>query len=131
MEEIIVLERLWTTSNPGKIWEKWKPKMKKQLQAIERKIAQDSRHDFDSTKRILEATAHQYCEKDTPQSRLLFDSSLQHYRNSVESKARYSQDENFDHHMRHIKTSSQNFPVLRIVHVVACRSKMFLKNVPP
>nr|CCA24323.1 AlNc14C233G9342 [Albugo laibachii Nc14] len=46
MEAILMLEQLRTTSNPGKMWESWKTKMKKQLQAIEKKIAQDSRRDL-------------------------------------------------------------------------------------
>ena len=42
--------------------------IKKQLQAIARKIAQDSCHDVVYTQRVLEATTKQYCDKDTPQS---------------------------------------------------------------
>ena len=42
LEVKLFLEQLRTTSNPGKMWESWRTKMKKQLQAIEKKIAKDS-----------------------------------------------------------------------------------------
>nr|CCA27975.1 pollike protein putative [Albugo laibachii Nc14] len=56
----------------------------------------------------MEAAAKHYCEQDTTQSWLFFESSLQHYRISVENNAKYNQDDNFDHHVRHMETSSQH-----------------------
>ena len=109
MEAILLLEQVRTTFNAGKMWESRKRKMKKQLQATEKKIAQDSRRDVESTQRVLESAAAQYREKDTPESRYFFESSLQRFRSSVENTARYNQDESFDHHVKHIESSSRNF----------------------
>nr|CCA19883.1 AlNc14C81G5293 [Albugo laibachii Nc14] len=109
MEAILLLEQVRTTFNAGKMWESRKRKMKKQLQATEKKIAQDSRRDVESTQRVLESAAAQYREKDTPESRYFFESSLQQFRSSVEITARYNQDESFDHHVKDMESFSRYF----------------------
>nr|CCA16778.1 pollike protein putative [Albugo laibachii Nc14] len=68
--------------------------LEQQLQAIEKKIAQDSRRDVESTQLVLEAAAAQYRENDTNESRYFFESSLQQFRISIENIARYNQNEN-------------------------------------
>ena len=109
LEVQLVLEQLRTTSNPGKMWESWKTKMKKQLQAIEKKIAKDSRRDVESTQRVLETAAARYRTEDTDESRQFFASCLQQFRLSVENTAKYNQDDSFDHHVKHMENFSKHF----------------------
>ena len=50
--------------------------MKKQLQAIEKKIEKDIRRNVESTQRVLETAAARYHTEDTDESRQFFKSSL-------------------------------------------------------
>lgn len=98
-----------TTSNPGNSWECWTTKIKKHLQGIEEKNAQDIQREVESRKRVLKAAAVRYRTQDSNQSRHFYESSLEYIRSMVENNAKYNHDESFDHHVKHMNNFSKNF----------------------
>ena len=122
-----VLQALQAASNPGKVWERWKKTMRRQLQALQRKLRSQHTSAINAAQATLDAAASRYRFERDAVSQDSFHAALDAYRDCVNWSRCYNQDSAFDFQINNAETSSRHFfrpldPSLRRVSIEEVRT---------
>ncbi|KAF1335930.1 hypothetical protein FI667_g989, partial [Globisporangium splendens] len=74
-----VLHDLQAASNPGKVWEQWKKSIRRQLQALQRKLRSQNEAAVEAARRTLDEAANRYREDRHSVSQAGFHAALEAY----------------------------------------------------
>ncbi|KAF1330506.1 putative Pollike protein, partial [Globisporangium splendens] len=104
-----VLHDLQAASNPGKVWEQWKKSIRRQLQALQRKLRPQNEAAVEAARRTLDEAANRYHEDRLSVSQAGFHAALEAYRDCANRSSCCNQDAAFDFQAQHAETSSKYF----------------------
>ncbi|KAF1336049.1 putative Pollike protein, partial [Globisporangium splendens] len=104
-----VLRDLQAASNPGKVWEQWKKSIRRQLQALQRKLRSQNEAAVEAARRTLDEAANRYREDRHSVSQTGFHAALEAYRDCVNRSSCYNRDAAFDFQAQHAEASSKYF----------------------
>ena len=104
-----VLSQLQASHNPGKLWEQWKKRIKRLLQALQVKIKSQERQAITQVHNHLEKAASHYKTHNSQQKKNLYEAALREYNECIVHSSKYNQDSSFDFHMRNSEKSSRHF----------------------
>lgn len=122
-----VLADLQAALNPGKVWEQWKKSMRRQIQALQRKLRVQSDKKIMDARACLDQAACRYRAGRDTISQTAFQTALASYRDCVNRSRCYNQDSAFDFTMKNSETSSRYFfrplhPTLRRISIEEVRT---------
>uniref|UniRef100_K3XDL6 Endonuclease/exonuclease/phosphatase domain-containing protein n=1 Tax=Globisporangium ultimum (strain ATCC 200006 / CBS 805.95 / DAOM BR144) TaxID=431595 RepID=K3XDL6_GLOUD len=95
-EAEMVLDKLRTSTYPGKIWEQWKASIKTQLQDVQKKLRMQDTVAIEAAQAVLDHAAARYRDASTESNRSEFDDAMKMYKETVTRTSQYNQDTAFD-----------------------------------
>lgn len=104
-----VLTQLRTATDPGSVWERWKSTIRRQLQAIQRKLRLQQNAQVEVARLALDRAAAGYRTRRDPNSHEVFQSALAEFKECLRRTSRYNQDASFDYQVKHAERSSKFF----------------------
>lgn len=104
-----VLQELQTANNPGKVREQWKKSIRRQLQALQRKLRFQNEAAVEEARKTLDKAAMRFREDRHSVSQAGFHAAMEGYRDCVNRSSCYKQDAAFDFQAQHAETSSKYF----------------------
>uniref|UniRef100_K3XDJ8 Reverse transcriptase domain-containing protein n=1 Tax=Globisporangium ultimum (strain ATCC 200006 / CBS 805.95 / DAOM BR144) TaxID=431595 RepID=K3XDJ8_GLOUD len=105
----MVLDKLRTSTYPGKIWEQWKASIKTQLQDVQKKLRQQDSQAVEEARIQLDQAAARYRASSDDSSRELFDEAMRNYKETVTRTSQYNQDTAFDFQAANSEKSTKHF----------------------
>uniref|UniRef100_A0AAV1VNP9 Reverse transcriptase domain-containing protein n=1 Tax=Peronospora matthiolae TaxID=2874970 RepID=A0AAV1VNP9_9STRA len=108
-EADMVLEQLRIATNPGKVWEKWKVRIKRQLQDVQARLRQQNSQAVLEARSQLDRAASVYRVSAAVSDREIFNEALRNYKDIVTWESRHSQDKSFDFQVANSEKSTRHF----------------------
>ena len=108
-EAELVRDELRTSSNPGKVWEKWKASIKTQLQDVQKKLRKQDSQAVEDARVALDQAAARYRVSTREDDRELFDEAMRHYKETATRTSQYNQDTAFDFQAANAEKSTKHF----------------------
>ena len=108
-EAELVRTVLRSASNPGKVWEEWKQRIKAQLQSVQKKLRLQDSQAVEAARLHLDQAAARYRESSCSVHRGYFDEAMRYYKSTVTQTSQYNQDTAFDFHVANSEKSTKHF----------------------
>ncbi|KAF1318193.1 putative Pollike protein, partial [Globisporangium splendens] len=108
-EAEMVLDKLRTSTYPGKVWEKWKASIKSQLQDVQKKLRMQDTQAVEEARIQLDQAAAQYRVASNDSNREHFDEAMRNYKETVTRTSQYNQDTAFDFRAANSEKSTKHF----------------------
>jgi exonuclease III len=108
-EAEMVLDKLRTSTYPGKIWEQWKASIKTQLQDVQKKLRMQDTVAIEAAQAVLDQAAARYRDASTESNRSEFDEAMKMYKETVTRTSQYNQDTAFDFQAANSEKSTKHF----------------------
>ena len=108
-EAELVRDALRLASNPGKVWETWKTMIKKQLQAVQKKLRLQDSYAVDEARNHLDRAAARYRDSSSVVHQELYADVMRYFREAVQRTSQYNQDTAFDFQASHSEKSTKHF----------------------
>ena len=83
-EAELVRDALRLASNPGKVWETWRTTIKKQLQAVQKKLRLQDSHAVDEARIHLDRAAARYRDSSSVVHQELYADAIRYYKEAVQ-----------------------------------------------
>ncbi|KAF1320234.1 putative Pollike protein, partial [Globisporangium splendens] len=104
-----VRDQLRGSANPGQIWERWKTRIKTQLQDVQKKLRMQDTATVEEARASLDQAAARYRESSTENNRSQFDDAMKIYKETVTRTSQYNQDNAFDFQAANSEKSTKHF----------------------
>ncbi|KAF1328370.1 putative Pollike protein, partial [Globisporangium splendens] len=104
-----VRDQLRGSTNPGQIWERWKARIKTQLQDVQKKLCMQDTTAVEEARASLDQAAARYRESSTENNRSQFDDAMKIYKETVTRTSQYNQDNAFDFQAANSEKSTKHF----------------------
>ncbi|KAF1327222.1 putative Pollike protein, partial [Globisporangium splendens] len=104
-----VRDQLRGSTNPGQIWERWKTRIKSQLQDVQKKLRMQDTAAVEEARASLDQAAARYRESSTENNRSQFDDAMKIYKETVTRTSQYNQDNAFDFQAANSEKSTKHF----------------------
>ncbi|KAF1327938.1 putative Pollike protein, partial [Globisporangium splendens] len=104
-----VRDQLRGSINPGQIWERWKTRIKTQLQDVQKKLRMQDTAAVEEARASLDQAAARYRESSTENNRSQFDDAMKIYKETVTRTSQYNQDNAFDFQAANSEKSTKHF----------------------
>ncbi|KAF1318181.1 putative Pollike protein, partial [Globisporangium splendens] len=104
-----VRDQLRGSTNPGQIWERWKTRIKSQLQDVQKKLRTQDTAAVGEARASLDQAAARYRESSTENNRSQFDDAMKIYKETVTRTSQYNQDNAFDFQAANSEKSTKHF----------------------
>ncbi|KAF1327933.1 putative Pollike protein, partial [Globisporangium splendens] len=108
-EAELIRDELRTSTNPGKIWEKWKESIKSQLQDVQKKLREQDSQAVEEARTQLDQAAARYRVASSDSNREHFDEAMRNYKETVTQTSQYNQDSAFDFQATNSEKSTKHF----------------------
>ncbi|KAF1331678.1 putative Pollike protein, partial [Globisporangium splendens] len=108
-EAEMVLDKLRTSTYPGKVWEKWKKSIKSQLQDVQKKLRMQDTAAIEEAQAALDQAAARYRDASTENNRSEFEEAMKMYKETVTRTSQYNQDSAFDFQAANSEKSTKHF----------------------
>ncbi|KAF1331450.1 putative Pollike protein, partial [Globisporangium splendens] len=104
-----VRDQLRGSANPGQIWERWKARIKTQLQDVQKKLRMQDTAAVEEARASLDQAAPRYRESSTENNHSQFDDAMKIYKETVTRTSQYNQDNAFDFQAANSEKSTKHF----------------------
>ncbi|KAF1329066.1 putative Pollike protein, partial [Globisporangium splendens] len=104
-----VRDQLRGSTNPGQIWERWKARIKTQLQDVQKKLRMQDTAAVEEARASLDQAAARHRESSTENNRSQFDDAMKMYKETVTRTSQYNQDSAFDFQAANSEKSTKHF----------------------
>ncbi|KAF1329068.1 putative Pollike protein, partial [Globisporangium splendens] len=108
-EAEMVLDKLRTSTYPGKVWEKWKESIKSQLQDVQKKLRMQDTAAIKEAQAALDQAAARYRGAPTENNRSEFEEAMKMYKEAVTRTSQHNQDSAFDFQAANSEKSTKHF----------------------
>ncbi|KAF1321893.1 putative Pollike protein, partial [Globisporangium splendens] len=108
-EAEMALDKLRTSTYPGKVWEKWKESIKSQLQDVQKKLRMQDTAAIEEAQAALDQAAARYRDASTENNRSEFEEAMKMYKETVTRTSQYNQDSAFDFQATNSEKSTKHF----------------------
>ncbi|KAF1315557.1 putative Pollike protein, partial [Globisporangium splendens] len=108
-EAEMVLDKLRTSTYPGKVWEKWKESIKSQLQDVQKKLRMQDTAAIEEAQAALDQAAARCRDASTENNRSEFEEAMKMYKETVTRTSQYNQDTAFDFQAANSEKSTKHF----------------------
>ncbi|KAF1328542.1 putative Pollike protein, partial [Globisporangium splendens] len=108
-EAEMVLDKLRTSTYPGKVWEKWKESIKSQLQDVQKKLRMQDTAAIEEAQAALDQAAARYRDASTENNRSELEEAMKMYKETVTRTSQYNQDSAFDFQAANSEKSTKHF----------------------
>ncbi|KAF1320324.1 hypothetical protein FI667_g12572, partial [Globisporangium splendens] len=104
-----VRDQLRGSASPGQIWERWKTRIKTQLQDVQKKLRMQDTAAVEEARASLDQAAARYRESSTENNRSQFDDAMKIYKETVTRTSQFNQDNAFDFQAANSEKSTKHF----------------------
>ncbi|KAF1327039.1 putative Pollike protein, partial [Globisporangium splendens] len=108
-EAEMVLDKLRTSTYPGKVWEKWKESIKSQLQDVQKKLRMQDTAAIEEAQAALDQAAARYRDASTENNRSEYEEAMKMYKETVTRTSQHNQDTAFDFQAANSEKSTKHF----------------------